>query len=404
MQTTTANRSLAAVSLTLAFASASANTITVNTIQDTNNSGFCSLRDAIDNANNNSQTHGDCTSGGGADTIVFDTTVFATAQTILLGSTLPNLSDSSTTTIEGAGKVTLDGQNQFEIMSVGLFVPNVSAELRNITLSHGNAPGGSTSQYYGGAIYDAGTLVARNVTFANNNATFGGGALFTVPSDVTLIDCTFIGNTDANGSGGAIYNQGTLTIRNSTFSGNTTGNFGGGLFQGSGQTTILNSTFSDNTAYNGSAIRINGGDVSVSNSTIAGNTLSNFGGSLSNSNSSGPFTVTNSIVANNSNGNCNGTIIDGSGNLRWPSTDSSCPGAVGDPKLGALGDNGGLTKTLLPGTGSAAIDAIACTNAPPADQRGMIRPDPGSVSATPCDIGAVEANSIYDEIFRNGFE
>jgi hypothetical protein len=60
---------------------------------------------------------------------------------------------------------------------------------------------------------------------------------------------------------------------------------------------------------------------------------------------------------------------------------------------------------MLPLPGSPVVNAIACTNAPATDQRGMIRPDPGSATlATPCDIGAVEANSIPDKIFANGFE
>jgi hypothetical protein len=73
--------------------------------------------------------------------------------------------------------------------------------------------------------------------------------------------------------------------------------------------------------------------------------------------------------------------------------------------LGSLQNNGGPTPTVLPQAGSAAINAVVCANAPPTDQRGLIRPDPDSAgSATRCDIGAVEVGSIPDEIFANGFD
>jgi len=78
-------------------------------------------------------------------------------------------------------------------------------------------------------------------------------------------------------------------------------------------------------------------------------------------------------------------------------------GVIPNLNLGTLANNGGPTQTMMPQPGSPAINAIACTGGPATDQRGYMRPDPGSTSATPCDIGAVEANSISDEIFKDGF-
>jgi len=76
------------------------------------------------------------------------------------------------------------------------------------------------------------------------------------------------------------------------------------------------------------------------------------------------------------------------------STDKQASG--NNPQLGALADNGGPTRTLLPQTGSPLIDAIvngACQTASgvvgpiTTDQRGLVRPQvPGGL----CDIGAVE--------------
>jgi hypothetical protein len=60
---------------------------------------------------------------------------------------------------------------------------------------------------------------------------------------------------------------------------------------------------------------------------------------------------------------------------------------------------------MLPGEGSAAINAITCANAPLDDQRGLLRPDPGSVALpTRCDVGSVEVGAVGDSIFVDGFE
>jgi hypothetical protein len=86
---------------------------------------------------------------------------------------------------------------------------------------------------------------------------------------------------------------------------------------------------------------------------------------------------------------CTDPIAGSSFNL---APDGSCGASVAGPDLlGALADNGGPTRTHLPGVGSAAIDAIPagtiglCDGTLPEDQRGVARPQ-GSA----CDIGAVE--------------
>jgi hypothetical protein len=105
-------------------------------------------------------------------------------------------------------------------------------------------------------------------------------------------------------------------------------------------------------------------------------------------------TETNTIVAANGNpasdANCaqsTGTnIYDGAHNIAYP--DSSCPGTQANPKLGPLAANGGPTRTMLPGTGSSAINNVplaSCTVS--IDQRGDPRPGHGK---SKCDSGAVE--------------
>jgi hypothetical protein len=74
-------------------------------------------------------------------------------------------------------------------------------------------------------------------------------------------------------------------------------------------------------------------------------------------------------------------------NLSFPA--GGCPGSFsnGGPLLAALADNGGPTRTMALGPGSAAINqvAIGTPNCPGADQRGIGRPQGAA-----CDIGAFE--------------
>lgn len=67
-----------------------------------------------------------------------------------------------------------------------------------------------------------------------------------------------------------------------------------------------------------------------------------------------------------------------------------------DPLLSDLADNGGGTSTFLPRPGSPAVDAVACSPEIAIDQRGASRPDAGSTSATPCDLGAVEVGGATE--------
>lgn len=74
---------------------------------------------------------------------------------------------------------------------------------------------------------------------------------------------------------------------------------------------------------------------------------------------------------------------------------STCTNLIdSDPLLGALGNHGGDTETMVPGAGSSAIDAgddAVCAAAPVngLDQRGVPRPQ-----GAHCDIGAVEVPQV----------
>jgi len=337
------------------------NTITVNNTTDpagTSGNGFCTLREAINNANAKSDTSGgDCAAGTGNDAIVF-----SVSGTIPLGSGLPAIQNSLT--IDGSGQtVTIDGGSL-----CGVFVVNSTAavELANLTIAHGNA------QYGGGVENSDGTLTVTNVTFNANSAQWGGAIFNDIFGTLTVTGSTFSGN-QAQSSAGAIYNagsSGTQTITNSTFTGNWAQDDGGAIFGDVFSIlTVTNATFSGNAA-------VQGGN-------IFSNTGPPHGGSLA---------VTNSILASGSH-NCSGTVTDGGYNI---SDDATCDFSGTSvnrthPLLDPAGlqNNGGPTETIALCSGSPAIAAVPQAHCPDGDQRGDPRPSPGQ---TACDIGAFEGS------------
>jgi CSLREA domain-containing protein len=228
----------------------------------------------------------------------------------------------------------------------------------------------------------------------------------------------------AGGSGGGLsfagLTAGTLSVTNATFAANASGAGGSGGHGGSagnisGTAGTGGAGGSGGSGGSGGAIRVVGGnDYYVLHSTVVGNGLGTAGGGGAGGNGStsgagGPAgtagggagvhhatpcggtgschtTLQGTVVASNPGGNCGGSqIFDGGHNLSFG--DATCVWTNGDPKLGALQDNGGPTATVGLGAGSAAIDQVPATGAgcPLADQRGVARP-----FGAGCDIGAYE--------------
>ena len=372
---------------------AQANIIVVDSTADSGSA--CTLRNAIDNANNNAQTHPGCAAGDGADTIIFSPTVFATPQTIILSSSLPDLTDTASTTIDGGNMVTISGNGSVRIIQAGdLGTHTGSAELRNLELARGNSTG------YGGAILMTGDfLVLDNVVISHSTAGIGGGGLFTQDGKTTIDGCLFISNVLDSGTGGGLMNSmADIDIRNSTFTLNSAASGGGGLFTGYGGTvTITNSTFSGNSSeYYGSAIRnFKVTALTLDYVTIANNTSTHLGGGGAlDVENDGTITITNSVVAGNAGYDCRGTITDGGSNFFGDSTCGSA--AQGDPMLDSLAYGEGIAPTMVPLTGSPLIDQATCDVDVAMGQRGVPRPQGAG-----CDIGAVE---VELPIFADGFE
>lgn len=162
------------------------------------------------------------------------------AATIALTQTLAVPTDKDTV-VDGAGLITLDGQNQvrlFEMNHANYRVNDRSLTLQRLTLTRGRATG--TRQYpsapppcsqgfydgSGGAVYVRdGVLRVFDCTFLDNHAAplgpdVGGGAIYLAGAKRGLISgCTFKGNDASNGGAVGVLNS-DLDVYNSTFEGN----------------------------------------------------------------------------------------------------------------------------------------------------------------------------------------
>jgi predicted outer membrane repeat protein len=359
------------------------------TVTNANDSGAGSLRQALDDA---------CD-----DTATITFAPGLSGATIHLQSTLTINNPAASfkyLTIDGsslASQITLSGDsdnNGTGDVRVIEVTDNANSALLNITLNSLTFTKGQASGD-GGAILNWAYLTITNSTFSNNSATGAGGAINN-NRPLTITNSTFSGNssTGSGGGGGGIMNNSTLTVSGSTFSGNTghvSDSNGGAIYITSNNSaTITNSTFSGNSATAGGAI-ITTGDLTITNSTISGNTAtySSFVSGLDIE--GGTTNLSNTIIANSTFGlDCmnNSTIGTNTNNLIEDGTCS--PALSGDPMLGSLANNGGSTQTFALLAGSKAIDAgddTICAASPVnnLDQRGITRPN-----SAHCDIGAYE--------------
>ncbi len=237
----------------------------------------------------------------------------------------------------------------------------------------------------------------------------GGGIYIDNAAVVNLTDLAVQNNTGKHGGG--IYNKdGTLTVTGSTLSGNSAANgHGGGLYHDGGTTaTLTNVTFSGNSA-TGDGGGIYGNDpLTLVNVTLAGNSADKGGGIRRNG---GIASLKNTIVANNTaptGPNCEGTITSAGYNL--DSGNSCLFTGTGDqintdPLLGPLQDNGGPTFTHALELLSPAVDAGTNSGAPALDQRGQPRPYDGDGDAVAVtDTGAYESQQTSDNVSGNVYE
>lgn len=280
---------------------ASAASIVVDTLGDESlDDANCTLREAVVSANTNPGTMvSGCVSGtAGSDTITFDSNL--AGESVNLNS---QLSVNEALIINGLGEdlLTITGGGASRIISAS----NTELTLNDIKFSGGQASGN------GGAIRAQNTtLIVSDCTFSGNTATGGGaislatsssatvsnstfmensassgGALYTDQASLKVIGSTISNNAATDAGGGAIYaeNDSYLSIESSTVAANsaTGGGQGGAFYLGQNQIAkIENTTISANSATSsgGGLYTRNQAMVSISNSTVSGNSADSGGG------------------------------------------------------------------------------------------------------------------------------
>jgi hypothetical protein len=262
-------------------------------------------------------------------------------------------------------------------LRVGTIAPGSGLTVAASTISGNRAalsPEEEDVPYGGGGIELDGPIYAgvavRNSTVSGNSADVGGGV---------AIDSPYAPPATQDGAGRAdeVGPGGSLSIANSTIADNTAQTDGGGVYLG-----YYDGEYSEQGTPRQSMT------VPLSSTIVGDNTASGAPNDLGqirrDVDVAGAFRLTNSLVE-----------APGTATVTQAPAGASVLGA--DPALADLADNGGPTRTQLPGAASPALDA-GLANGLTTDQRGASRT--ADQTATPdgagdgTDMGAVELPSI----------
>jgi hypothetical protein len=365
--------------------------------------GRCSLREAINNANSDSDTTGgDCASGDeGLDTIELLTDIALTA--------VDNDFDGANGLPLITTDVIVDGNDH--VVERDPSVPNfrlfhfvadpdarfAESMIRQVTIKNGT----EGVRVEGGARF-ADTLITITDSVVSGNTGRGVTGEYVILANSMVLgnfDAGIVGyNVDVDNS--AIFDNSGWGIRSGggvVSSSTVSGNQDGGILTGATgrDVRITNSTISGNSG-DGVSVGIVGSSATITQSTItrnSGDGVVAYGFFVP---ADPPLEIAGTIVADNLGENCTSNwtpstlgFMDRGSNF---SDDDSCPDGFEaitglDP---VLADNGGPTKTHALFPGSSAIDAGG-DGCPDTDQRGVSRPQDGNDDGVPaCDAGAYE--------------
>lgn len=379
---------------------AAAATITVGSAGGPGDGNGCTLAEAIDNANNAGQIHPDCAPGTlGLDTIGFAPALTAGGPAVIKGWFVVR----QELTIDGPGADLLSIGGDGDGHSTFVLEPGADSMFEGLTLSRGFAANNE-----GGAIFaapGADLTLAKVRVVGNSSASNGGGGIYVVDADLTVIDSEISGNTAfhpipqrSSVAGGlwfvseAASPTRTLSLTNVTVSGNAS-NFGGGMIvqnYGNGAQIVANLhhvTFSANEArITTAAGGVAGGLYLLPHGQGIVAHLVNvaFG------DNSAPVAGPDIFEEGDTTLTLSHSVVETTGGY---TPDSWVPGPLNaDPGLTPLACNGGPTLTSLLLPTSPAIDLVPAADCSlAADQRGQPRPvDGDGDTVARCDAGAVE--------------
>jgi hypothetical protein len=212
------------------------------------------------------------------------------------------------TIISGAGAATTiiqQTQPNDRVIEVNPFLDaNFTTAISDVTITGGK----ETTGIGGGGIISGSignSLTVTNCVVSGNSATgagtIGGGGIAHTGGNLTITGTTFSSNSTSASGGGVGYSagdplgrtpsSGALSVSGSTFNTNTANSAGGGggaldLYDfnlSTGTYSVVSSTFSSNTAPTGSGGAIiveSGGPLTVTTSSLTGNSAGNAGGAV----------------------------------------------------------------------------------------------------------------------------
>ncbi|MEJ7875289.1 MAG: CSLREA domain-containing protein [Solirubrobacterales bacterium] len=245
----------------LAATPAPAATIKVTTTDDELIAdGDCSLREAVQSANN-SVSFDACEKGqnDALDKIELRSREYA----LTLASTNENLNVNGDLDYTGGGPIAIRGKGiaatEIDANAIGDRVLQATGNARALTLEsldleNGTAPVPGSGQAQGGNLWaEAGSLALMRVSVEGGDAELGGGVRFSASRSVTVKRSRFENNdaTDGGGLSTAVFGKPT-TIRHTVFSLNTAeGDHaeGGALDATGDRVMVADSLFSENTAH-----------------------------------------------------------------------------------------------------------------------------------------------------------
>lgn len=348
------------------------------TVDNTNNMGAGSLRQAVLDANASSNAN---------DTIEF--TSNARGKIVLTGFEIEiNKPIGTNLTINGPGANLLSIETNFAFRVFRVQLGNI--KISGLRISRGFAPDGFVNRGGGIWVVQDANLTLENCRITENQR----GGIYTQSGSTLTVNNSLIAGND----GGGIISEGILTMTNSTVADNT-GDDGAGISESGGSMSLTNVTVSGNRGFQVGGISVNGGFTTILNSTISNNGNVSPSGNVGGLKSAVGATVNlkNTIIARNLSStiaeDVSGTIFSQGTNLIGDTTGSMGFTAADlqnvNPQLGGFANNGGATYTYSLRSTSPAINAGNNAGAPATDQRGVARPQGAAV-----DIGSFETGVL----------